>query len=396
MPVTVRLLLPILATLAASVPAAAAAVVAPLVVRAVAPVDPVQGADARLHLAYELLIMNFASSQVSLDTVEALDAATETVVARMQGPDLGGMLRLAGGAGGTAIGAGASATLFMDVSLPAGARAPRALSHRFAITVAPGATPPPEPGDRDPSPPAAKAITFVGAPVGVAQRRAVVLSSPLRGPRWLVANGCCTPITAHRGATLPIDGTIRVAERFAIDFVQLAGDGRLFTGDKSQLSSYAFYGVEVLSVARGIVVETENALPEQVPATRPPDATISNAAGNHVIVDIGDGRFALYAHLQPGSVRVRKGDHVRRGQPLGLLGNSGNTDAPHLHFHVMDAPSPLVANGLPYVLASFTGEGRLTNEDALWNGEPATIDRGALAGAHADQLPLDDEIVAFP
>jgi hypothetical protein len=61
----------------------------------------------------------------------------------------------------------------------------------------------------------------------------------------------------------------------------------------------------------------------------------------------------------------------------------------------MDAPSPLVANGLPYVFASFVGEGRLTNEDALWNGEPATIDRGALAGAHADQLPLDGQ-VAFP
>ncbi len=57
--------------------------------------------------------------------------------------------------------------------------------------------------------------------------------------------------------------------------------------------------------------------------------------------------------MQPGSVRVKVGDKVKPGQVLGLLGNSGNTDTPHLHFHVMDGPSPLVANGLPYVFTNF-------------------------------------------
>ena len=45
---------------------------------------------------------------------------------------------------------------------------------------------------------------------------------------------------------------------------------------------------------------------------------------------------------------------MRRGQPLGLVGNTGNSSAPHLHFHVVDGPSPLASNGRPYVIDSFS------------------------------------------
>jgi len=120
------------------------------------------------------------------------------------------------------------------------------------------------------------------------------------------------------------------------------------------------------------------------------------AAGNRVVVDIGEGRFAFYAHMQPGSVRVKVGDKVKTGQVLGLLGNSGNTDTPHLHFHVMDGPSPLVSNGLPYVFTGFTGQGRVTDEQPLWTGDAITIDKDALAGPHQNQLPLADQVVSFP
>ena len=81
---------------------------------------------------------------------------------------------------------------------------------------------------------------------------------------------------------------------------------------------------------------------------------------------------------------------------LGLLGNSGNTDTPHLHFHVMDGPSPLVANGLPYVFANFAGQGRLTDEQPLFTGGTVTIDKDALSGPHQNQMPLADQVVSFP
>src|SRR4029453_7404275 len=185
-------------------------------------------------------------------------------------------------------------------------------------------------------------------------------------------------------------------ERFALDFVRSGPGGRLFTGDQAKLSSYAYFGAEIHAVADGVVTSAEDGAPEQVPGKLPTDATLQNAAGNHVVEDIGDGRFALYAHMQPGSLRVKTGDRVTRGQVIGLLGNSGNTDAPHLHFHVMDGPSPLRANGLPYMFTSFVGNGVVTSEAPLWKGAPAPIDAKALSGNHVNQLPLNDQLITFP
>lgn len=69
--------------------------------------------------------------------------------------------------------------------------------------------------------------------------------------------------------------------------------------------------------------------------------------GNHVVVDLGNGVFAAFAHLRRGSIRVRRGDRVTLGQQLAECGNSGNSTEPHLHFQLMDHPSVLLAGGLP-------------------------------------------------
>lgn len=70
--------------------------------------------------------------------------------------------------------------------------------------------------------------------------------------------------------------------------------------------------------------------------------------GNHVILDLGEGTYAVYAHVQRGSLQVRAGDTVRAGQPIARVGNSGNTTEPHLHFHLMDGPDPDSARGIPF------------------------------------------------
>jgi Peptidase family M23 len=168
---------------------------------------------------------------------------------------------------------------------------------------------------RDPAPELSQEIAFVGDPLDVGAP-AVVVSPPLKGARWVVAGGCCTPYSYHRAATLSINGTIHVAERYAIDFVQLNDKNKLYSGPPDQLSSYAFFGAEVHSVADGIVVRIADSLPEQVPGKLPEGATIQMLAGNHVVVDIGEGRYAFYAHMQPGSLRVKVGDKVVTGQVL--------------------------------------------------------------------------------
>ena len=86
---------------------------------------------------------------------------------------------------------------------------------------------------------------------------------------------------------------------------------------------------------------------------RPLQITLDNVAGNYVIVDSDDGKYSFYGHLQPGSLRVDPSAEVRRGDVLGLLGNSGNSTEPHLHFHIGGADSSLGAEGLPYVFDSF-------------------------------------------
>ena len=98
------------------------------------------------------------------------------------------------------------------------------------------------------------------------------------------------------------------------------------------------------------------------------------------MLKIGDGIYAGYAHLQPGTVRVKVGQKVKVGQTLGLLGNSGNSNAPHLHFHVMDSPHPLASNGMPYRFTNFTVEGQLTNLSGIEAGETAQITRAELLG----------------
>ena len=154
---------------------------------------------------------------------------------------------------------------------------------------------------------------------------------------------------------IPINGKALIAQRFAIDWVKLNAAGRMFSGDAADNKNYASYGSEILAVADGIVASTKDGIPENIPGltSRAVPITLETIGGNNVILDLGGGHFAFYAHMQPGSLRVKKGAHVRRGEVLGLVGNSGNATGPHLHFHISNSNSALESEGLPYVFDSF-------------------------------------------
>ena len=116
--------------------------------------------------------------------------------------------------------------------------------------------------------------------------------------------------------------------------------------------------------------------------------TLETVAGNHVNLDLGGGVFAMYAHLQPGSIRVKVGDRVSRGQVLGLVGNSGNSTEPHLHFQLMDRNSPLGSEGLPYKM-EFQLTGRASGEESF------TINPLPTPQREKNDIPLENEIVDF-
>jgi murein DD-endopeptidase MepM/ murein hydrolase activator NlpD len=158
---------------------------------------------------------------------------------------------------------------------------------------------------------------------------------------------------------LAFDQKLLVTERYAIDWIQADDQGHIeLPDDNSKLTDFPAYGRPIISVANGKVVDVVDKYPDEKPGVLGQDLTLKDAGGNHVIVDIGGGRYAFYAHLKPNSITVEEGDQVRHGQMLARPGNSGNTTAPHLHFHVMDAPLPLGADhNLPYVFDTFRYQG---------------------------------------
>lgn len=268
----------------------------------------------------------------------------------------------------------------MDASLPIGASVPRRLVHDFSLSYEP-----------DQGLPTQERTGLTN----IDRKPAIVIGSPLEGSRWVDANGCCAGPNSHRQAVNPINGAFYVSERFAVDFAQLSADKRFLQGNPEELASYPSYGADVISVARGVVVRTKNGIADNVPVGSLPPFSPETVGGNYVVVDIGGGHFAFYAHLQPGSIRVRVGDRVTQRQVLGLLGNSGSSDFPHLHFHVTNSPSPLASDGLPYEFRFFDSDGTPANPDEVTAGGVATFDP-ALSGRHSRQLPLDLQLISFP
>ncbi len=123
--------------------------------------------------------------------------------------------------------------------------------------------------------------------------------------------------------------------------------------------------------------------------------SLDSAAGNFIMLDMGQSRFAFYAHLQPQSLRVRVGDHVHQGQVLALVGNSGNATGPHLHFHVYNANAPLFSEGMPYIFESFAVQvpsplpARHTNKRRKQR-------RGTNVVMHRMEMPASEAAVNFP
>jgi hypothetical protein len=350
------------------------AVLSPLAMQIADRPHPVLGADGVNHLVYEIRIVNQSPVDVTIDRVQPR-ADGDRFGPALDGDALASMF--IGSAVGSEIPAGGSAQLFMDVTYPRKADPPRRLAHGFNLTM---------PDQK---------IAFRGVPTRVSRQEALEVAPPLRGPGWVAGNGCCDETNAHRGAVLSIDGTIHVAERFAIDYVQLNENDVLFSGARDDLANYGYFGAKIHSATDGKVVRVQDGLPEQVPGSLPSGQTVQTAGGNFMVVKADADHYAFYAHMQPGSLRFEKGDRVREGQVLGLLGNTGNTDGPHLHFHLMDGPSPLQSNGIPFVHPRFTGEGTVTNIGPIQEGATATIDPDALAGPMRHAMPLNNQVIQF-
>jgi murein DD-endopeptidase len=348
----------------------------------VAPIDPTAfKAAGKWHLVYELHVANLGKWDCQLTRVEVLtneapskslatfvDAGLEAMISH---PGLEGAGKIAEADKKSIIGPGMLAIVYMWVTLDKLEDVPAKIRHRIVMKI----------GDYP------EAITLEGIPITVNTTPVAVISPPLRGENWLAANGPSNT-SIHRRALNPLNGRAYVSQRYAIDWVQLYPDGRIYRGDPKDNRNYRAYGAEIHAVSDGVVTETKDGIQQNVPNEKPVvPITLETAGGNHVIMDIGGNLFAFYAHMQPGSLRVKVGDKVRRGDVLGLLGNSGNSSGPHLHFHICNASSELACEGLPYAFASY----ELLGNGLTWKSsdvhEPPV--------KRELEIPLENDVVRF-
>jgi murein DD-endopeptidase MepM/ murein hydrolase activator NlpD len=215
-------------------------------------------------------------------------------------------------------------------------------------------------------------------------RETVVIGPPLRGGPWRAAG--FANAAPHRRAIFGYGGDASINARFAIDYAKVGEDGRPFAGDRTRNDSHHAYSQEVIAVADGLIVSTSDGLEDNTPgsAQGPPD--LETLVGNHVFLEIAPRVYALYAHLKPGSVRVAQGQRVTRGQVIGLVGNSGNSGAPHLHFQLSENPS-IRSEGLPYMHEAFEVVGRCSRVEPTCRRAPSETRR--------NEIPMSGMLIHF-
>lgn len=338
------------------------------------------------HLAYELHVTNFRPVDVELLRVDVLDADRDLRLASFTGTQLAAQLSRVGmqveGAERQLIPRGGRAVVFVWLPLEQNVATPARLQHTIELDLLR------ETGR------VRTAVTDSGSVVR--NEQPLVLDAPLRGGPW-VALYNPTMVGGHRTSIYTLDGRARIPARFAIDWVKLADDATRARGDSASIVNWHGYGAEVLAVADGTIIDAADDMTEGATlsaATGP--LALENASGNYVTLDLGGQRYAFYEHLKHGSIKVKRGDRVKRGQVIGLLGNSGSSSSgPHLHFHVADAAMELAAEGVPYVFRNFEVLGAYETIDAFqtgvrWQPVPAAM------GKRDRELPAANTVIVFP
>jgi len=335
------------------------------------PVAPTAFPSAgRNYLVYEIRLTNQAKSPLALRRLELRDAdhptaeplaayegeSLDKVLQHFGNPAIGDLMPEAVG-GHRNLAAGETAIVFLTVILEPGVRGPDRLSHR--LFTAEG--------------------TIDGAIVGTHAFKLLTLSPPLEGASWEAFSGAGDNNSHHRRQFMVLGGQTTQDCRHAIDWKRTA-NGTSFSGPEGDVASYYSNGQRVLAVASGTIVRLKDGIPNNRAGhvgAEALDLSLETIAGNTLALDLGQGQFAHYMHLQPGSLRVKVGQRVRRGEVIALVGNSGSSFEPHLHFEVTTSPETLSGEGLPYLLEEY---------DAVING---------VAEHRRRELPTRGTIVNF-
>lgn len=324
---------------------------------------------------YELHVSNLYDQPLALDSVQVLaDGGAGAPVRTYAGTVLEKNLHRIGGgpdsAAANVLRAGQTALVF--VWAPAAFR--DSLAHRLVLSTGRGTR-----------------IILSTPAVAVDPSPPLVLEPPLRGAGWIAGNAPDPDSTpGHNRMLVGVGGRVVLPQRFATDWMKLGPDGRAWHTDPGRNENWAGWGEDLLAVADGTVIEAVDTLPDQTPPE------FQRGAANRLVLDVGGGHHAVYAHLRRGSLRVRTGDRVRRGQVIAEVGNSGNSTAPHLHFQVLDAPSYIAGESVPFVFARYQVQGVLDRPLDDVEAGAAWRPAGRAPVAHQGDLPAGGQVIRFP
>jgi len=342
------------------------------------------------RLFYEFRVASFGANPGVIGALTVYDGGTGTVLNDDKGEALTGLMARPGAKPDDKdflqIPSGGIATIYMETVPSPNLPWPNDLRWRIDFHKA---------GTSDQANSGSKTAPPIEGSVPISKIAPIEIGFPLSPGDWVAVNGPSNT-SDHRRSLQVVDGQPRIAQRFAIDWVKLGPDGRVYHGDKALNPDWYGFGTEVLAVADATVSAAHDGIPENEPSdVRAVPITLDTVGGNYLTLDLGAGRYAFYAHLHPGSARVKIGDKVHRGQVLALLGNTGNSDAPHLHFHISDANSPLGAEGLPYTFAAYQTLGKASFDQitgpAGW--KPAA---GSPITTRLHAMPAENEVVRIP
>ena len=331
----------------------------------------------RDHLVYELHVTNFQRVDVLLHAIRITDVRGPIVEYR--DGELHRLISRPGlrndHAAPHVLAPGMRAVINFWVPLGQGSTAPPAVAHELALTV------------QRPDQP--ETVRVSGGSAAVSSTAAVELDAPLGNGNWVAIYDPLL-VGGHRTAIYTLEGRARIPGRFAIDFIELPPAGALDRNRDARPATGNGFGTDVLAVADGTIATAVDGVADHAPQPVPADI----AAGNHISIDLGNGRFVFYEHLQRGSVRVKAGQRVTRGEVIARLGASGSTSiGPHLHFHVADANATLAAEGMPFVFRQFTTLGEFASITALTSGERWVP--GELARTAFRARPTPNAVISF-
>lgn len=316
------------------------------------------------HLEYEILVTNQGQAPVVIRAVEATNGSgkrlfalgEEEVAARLAADEEG------------RVKPGEVAVLVMSASAES-AEDLKAATHHLQVS-----------SDGE----GAKAFSVMGGTVHVSREARADFGAPVRGGSWVVL-GPFDPRLPGRRTSVDIDGFRVFPQRFEMSLSRMADAEGTSSGSGAENADYAAFGESVYAMADGRVLQVVNGISDHTPGR--PDST--NPDGNFVLMEVAD-EYLVYAGLQKGSVALKPGDPIKRGDLVGRIGNSGSSAEPELRIRLITAPDPMRATGLEFGFQSFEWLGWLKGADALRRKFP-----NAEPGTRRKETPPSGSIVRF-